>query len=70
LSVGWLLELPSNRRKVAVKLDLMYHIFNEVQQNSAVFSDKKNNYLGISIAPQYWFYKNKDSKKDLSVLAG
>ncbi|MES2517892.1 MAG: hypothetical protein V4585_07275 [Bacteroidota bacterium] len=70
LGVGWLLELPSNRRKVAVKLDLMYHIFNEVQQSSFVFSNKKNNYLGISIAPQYSFYKNKDSEKDFYVLAG
>lgn len=48
----------------------MYHLFNEVQQYSSVFSDKKNNYLGISITPQYSFYKHKDSKKDLYVLAG
>lgn len=68
--VGWLLELPSNRRKVAVKLDLMYNIFNEVQQNSFVFSDKKNNYLGISVAPQYSFYKDNDLKKDFYILAG
>lgn len=70
ISLGWLVEIPSNRRRLALKLDATYSVFGDIQKFSNTLPEKKSQYFGISLSPQYALYKNENTKKTFYVTAG
>jgi hypothetical protein len=70
VGLGWLIEIPSNRRRLAIKLDATYSVFGDTQKYSNTLTEKKSHYFGLSLSPQYYLYKNKESKKSFYISAG
>jgi hypothetical protein len=70
LGLGWLIELPSNRRRLAIKMDATYTVLGDTQRYSYTLLEKRSHYFGLSLSPQYYLYKNKELKKALYVTAG
>jgi hypothetical protein len=70
LGLGWLIELPSNRRRLAIKMDATYTVLRDTQRYSYTLLEKRSHYFGLSLSPQYYLYKNKELKKALYVTAG
>lgn len=70
IGLGWLLELPSERRKVALKFDATLTVFSETQRYSAALIDKSSSYFGVAFSPQYSLYRNKETKRNAYLTAG
>jgi hypothetical protein len=70
IGLGWFVEIPSNRRRLALKLDATYSVFGDIQKYSNTLPEKKSQYFGLSFSPQYALYKNENTKKIFYVTAG
>lgn len=70
---GVLIELPSERKKVGVKIDLLYQVYSEGVRSmfpSYYVVPKNKAYLTLRLTPQYSFYKKPSKKLELFVNGG
>jgi len=69
--IGGLFDLPSKRHKLGVKIDLSYNYFEEdIQFYQSTLTPSDVSFLGVSIGPQYSFYKNEPKKTDIYLSSG
>ncbi|MEA5257075.1 hypothetical protein VB264_04705 [Arcicella aquatica] len=71
IGVGALFELPSKRRRLGVKIDLLYNHYEEdIRLYQSYNVPTNTSYLGFYLGPQYSFYKNVPKKIDVYLNAG
>ncbi len=70
LGVGALVDLPSKRRKLGIRMDLLYNYYQEdVTLYTNYVAPTNTSYLGLYIGPQYSIYKNVPKKVDVYINA-
>lgn len=70
LGVGSLFELPSKRRRLGLRLDLLYNYYEADPKLRSTYEVPRNtSYLAVYVGPQYSIYKNVPKKTDIYVNA-
>ncbi len=69
--VGILIDIPSNRKKYAIGVDVYYAFYEELAKyNSSQYPPKNASLLGVSFLPQYSIYKNDQKQLSFFIQVG